>query len=147
MDKYKQTFIDIIVVCLVPITLVLVYHFFMKSSEVNEEFVTSESILSNASSPGEVRELGAKSKEILNQLDSIKFDADFFSDPAYLSLTDFTPEYVSTSTGRDYPFSLPEEVQMVLRTKSANVNSVAAKPVIPSTVKSTSPKTTSQTTR
>ena len=142
MEKYKQLIIDVLVVCAVPIVIILAYRLFFVDGELATDGLLSvDSISLGVASPGDAGTLGAKSKEILNQLDSIKFDATFFEDPTFLSLRDLTPVYLSTSTGREYPFSTPEEVRILLeRVKSANPS---ASPIKSTT---TSPRTTKTTT-
>ncbi len=109
----KQLLMDFLVVLIVPICFVAAYHF------IDNEITTDELLAVTSSGefaePGALSaELGAKSKEILTELKSIRFDESFFSDPAFLSLQDFTPEYATTSIGRDYPFSIPPPVVDVL---------------------------------
>lgn len=133
MQKYKQLLIDILVILIVPIGVVVISRG-MVSGAVTElgspdALLSVESPLSGVATPGESGGLGAKSKEILNQLNSIKFDVAFLSDPAFLSLQDFTPPYATSTKGRAYPFSLPDDVRvMKVQSSGAPVPTTVQKP-------------------
>lgn len=137
MKEHKQLLTDILVVCIAPIALIVLYHFFLSPNSEEGGFLSSDSIATDVAAPGGAGGLGAKSKEILTQLDSIRFDSSFFSDPAYLSLRDFTPAYFSTTTGREYPFSTPDEIRTIREREAAASNPLGA-PKPAATTKTTS---------
>lgn len=110
----KQLLMDFLVVLVAPVCFVAAYHLLLGNEITTDEMLAVTSS-GEVAEPGAISaELGAKSKEILTELKSIRFDESVFSDPAYLSLQDFTPEYATTSIGRDYPFSIPTPVADVL---------------------------------
>lgn len=115
----KQLLMDFLVVLVAPICFVAAYHFLLDNEITTDELLAVTTPSGEVAMPGqESAELGAKSKEILTELKSIQFDESFFSDPAFLSLVDFTPEYATTSVGRDYPFTIPESVKSILSQSS-----------------------------
>ena len=124
----KQMLMDFLVVLVAPICFVAAYHFILDNQITTEELLAVTS--PGEATPGaEQRELGAKSKGILLQLKSINFDEALFSDPVFRSLVDMTPAYASTSVGRDYPFSTPDDVrELVGRLKVAPPSSDDAVP-------------------
>jgi hypothetical protein len=138
MEKHKQLLTDISVVLGIPIVIVLAYHFYF-STPIPDTSLLSIDSSSLSATPGSA-DIGSQTKEILNTLNSINFDTTFFSDPAFLSLQDFTPVYVATATGRPYPFTTPEDVQILIDKTSQQATSTTNTTV----TKSASTKTTSK---
>lgn len=141
MEKYKQQLTDVLIVCILPIAIVLAYRFYFSTPTEDDALLSIDSASLGIATPGGA-ELGSKTKEILNTLSAISFDATFFVDPAFLSLQDFTPVYVSTGTGRPYPFTTPEEITVLL--ERANQPALQSGLAPTSTKSSPSSKTTTK---
>lgn len=64
--------------------------------------------------------VGARVLVLLNQINSLKIDKTLFSDPAYLSLRDYTIQVPSLPVGRANPFApIPGMVSATKETKTA----------------------------
>ncbi len=100
--------------------LILFGYFYIKNNE-GVELLTSE--FETIARPGqEGKQLGAKTKAALAELNSINFDESIFSDPSFLSLQDFTEEINTSPLQRDYPFSTPDELRTMVRRNSVKTN-------------------------
>ncbi|MDE2037745.1 MAG: hypothetical protein KGI69_00775 [Patescibacteria group bacterium] len=50
-------------------------------------------------------QVGTAELDLLNQIESLRIDTSLFSDPGYLSLTDYSVQIPSESVGRPNPFA------------------------------------------
>lgn len=116
MHMTKQVLLDILIVLVAPVILVAGYLYFGADQISSLLFVAPLDIAALPGGNGE--EMGTKSKAALNELKSIHFDEALFSDPTFLSLIDFTGTISTTTVGRRYPFSTPDEVKMLLKNAS-----------------------------
>jgi hypothetical protein len=120
----KQIFIDILIVIILPVLAVFGY-FYLKTDEGSA--LLSSASLGATSRPGEgSAELGVKTKAALSELKSIHFEEAFFSEPAFLSLEDFTEQIDATPVGRQYPFITPDELRNMARRSNNNKTSSAS---------------------
>ena len=109
----KQVLLDILIVLVAPIILVVGY-LYVGADKMSSLFLVAP--LDVAALPGgNGEEMGAKSTAALNELRSIHFDEALFSDPTFQSLIDFTGSISTTTAGRRYPFSTPDEVKILLK--------------------------------
>ncbi len=103
----KQAIFDVLIVIVAPIVLVAGY-LYLGADQIASLFTSA--LMGGTPLPGIDEEMGTKSKAALNELNSINFDESLFADPTFLSLVDFTGTIATSSVGRKYPFSPPEEV-------------------------------------
>lgn len=116
----KQILLDLLIVIALPLLVVFGY-FYLKSDEGSA--LLSAASRETVALPGQERkELGVKTKTALAELSSINFDESIFSDPAFLSLKDFTEEIDPTPIGRDYPFTAPDELRNMSRQNAVKTN-------------------------
>lgn len=141
MEKYKQQLTDVLIVCILPIAIMLAYHYYFSTPTEDDALLSVDSASLGIATPGGA-ELGSKTKEILNTLSAISFDTTFFADPTFLSLQDLTPVYMSTGTGRPYPFTTPEDVEVLI--ERANQSALPSSFAPTSTKSSPSSKTTTK---
>lgn len=100
-DKDKKTLYDVLVMLVIPALLAGGYYLWGGEND--------SALLSLVVPSEETREYGAKTKEAVAKLNSIKMDAAFFQDPAFLSLQEFKVEIdFNVPLGRSYPFTPPE---------------------------------------
>ncbi|OGZ08370.1 MAG: hypothetical protein A3C93_02795 [Candidatus Lloydbacteria bacterium RIFCSPHIGHO2_02_FULL_54_17] len=102
-EKRKMLF-DVLVVLVLPGLFVVGYFFWSGDDD--------PALLSLMVPPEENREFGAKTKEALAKLGSIKMDAALFQDPAFLSLQEFKVDIdFDVPLGRSYPFTPPDALR------------------------------------
>ncbi|KKU78058.1 MAG: hypothetical protein UY04_C0047G0007 [Parcubacteria group bacterium GW2011_GWA2_47_7] len=117
----KQTLIDIVIVLIAPILLVGAFLYAGVDSVTSLLSFSSIGVLSEPGIGNE--QLGMKTTEVLKELKSIKFNDSIFTDPAFLSLYDFTGTIPETAVGRPYPFSPSDEVKALREQASGNKSS------------------------
>jgi len=114
-EKAGRVVFDVLAVLLLPTLFALGYYFWSGDDD--------SALLSLVVSKEDGREYGAKAKEALARLRSIKMDTSLFDDPAYQSLKEFHVDIdMEIPLGRTYPFTPPE----ALRNKARPIQSEAA---------------------
>lgn len=108
----KQALFDVLIVIVAPIVLMTGY-LYLGADQISSIFSTA--LMGVIPLPGADEEMGTKSKVALNELNSINFDESLFVDPTFASLYDFTGTIATSSVGRKYPFSLPDEVATIMK--------------------------------
>ncbi|MCX6715965.1 MAG: hypothetical protein NT077_03030 [Candidatus Taylorbacteria bacterium] len=88
----KKTIIAIVVI----VVLALVYFYF-----AGGETTSTNSMLLGAES----NSVGAAELSLLNQMKSLRIDTTLFSDPAYISLVDYSTKITAQNVGRPNPFA------------------------------------------
>jgi hypothetical protein len=107
----KQYIIDLGIILGFPGLLLGLYFYMGGNISSSFSFLS----VGGLSLPGnDTGQLGEKAKMTLEALRSTTLDTAIFDDPAYQSLRDYSVEIPTTVLGREYPFSLPDEVQEML---------------------------------
>lgn len=110
----KQILLDILIILILP-ALFIAGYFYLKSDSGAALLLSGDSVL-----PGEENvDPGMKARLILTELKSINFDESLFTDPTFQSLVDFTKPVASTSVGRAFPFTPPDELRTMARKAKA----------------------------
>jgi hypothetical protein len=105
----KQLLIDIVVVLGIPIAIVFAYYYIMGPEA---GFLIVPDTFTSAT-PG-ADATGGHVEDVLTQLNSISFDKSIFDDEAFLSFEDYTKPISTTTIGREFPFTLPDELRAVM---------------------------------
>lgn len=115
----KQALYDIAIILVVPAFLV---GGFLYAGTESITSIFSLPSIGESALPGQGgEELGTKTKAMLTELNSIHFDESIFTDPLFLSLKDLTEPVSTTTVGREYPFSTPEELRLQMKNTPASV--------------------------
>ena len=105
----KRILIDVLVVLVLPVMLIFGYKYVDTGGVPN----LLSSYLTDPTAPDlpAGQDLGAKTKLVLEKLNSIHFDDSIFTDPVFFSLVDFTQPISTSTIGRPYPFSTPDQLK------------------------------------
>ena len=117
----KQSFIDVLVVVIVPILIIGAYMFWLRPADGNLLSLMPAADAVSVNDPGE------KTKQAVEAL-SIKLDDGLFKDPAYLGLKEYTFELPTVPLSRQYPFVPPQAIIDLLRESQATPVQSKSKP-------------------
>lgn len=106
----KQIVIDIAVVVITPIVLLGAY-FVFHTEDPND--LLSDAPGGAVIKPGEEAGApGGKARQALAVLRTLSIDVKFFDDPIFVSLQDFPVDVPTVPIGREYPFSMPRDLEL-----------------------------------
>ena len=94
MEQKSNNTIKIAGAIVILIAAFLIFTYFIKSDPEADLSVDSSQEI-----------IGRRLVDTLQKIRTLELDKSFLSDPAFLSLVDFTVEVVSEPTGRDNPFA------------------------------------------
>jgi hypothetical protein len=97
MNTKKSSKLSYLLITLVVAIALLVY-FYWSGSQATES-ITLEEI------DGSNQAVGMKVLNLLNEINALRIDNEFFKDPAYQTLRDYTVEIPTLPVGRSNPFS------------------------------------------
>lgn len=98
-ESSKATYILLAIIAVVTLGL-----FFYFQGTPNDDATSSLTSVGTDGSAN-AQEVGARVINILNQINSLKIDGEIFSDPAYMTLVDYTITVPEQNVGRPNPFA------------------------------------------
>ncbi len=121
METLKKNLVDILVVFGIPAALVWGFYSFQSPDSPMLSIIAQ---VINHQKVGE--DVGAKTKEALAVLDTIKLNESLFEDPAYKTLKNYPITIPGTTLGRANPFILTPQLAEQMKAKD-NVSATPKK--------------------